>query len=46
MRELPIAAEYVGKTVEATQQERVFVRLKPLDVQEGVWLERFTPSRR
>lgn len=46
MRELPIAAEYVGKTVEATQQERVFVRLKPLDSQEGVWLERFTPGRR
>jgi pyrimidine operon attenuation protein/uracil phosphoribosyltransferase len=40
MRELPIAAEYVGKSVEASQQERVYVRLKPLDQQEGVWLER------
>jgi pyrimidine operon attenuation protein / uracil phosphoribosyltransferase len=46
MRELPIAAGYVGKTVEATKEERVFVRLKPLDAQEGVWLERVAPSRR
>lgn len=44
MRELPIAAEYVGKTVEATREERVYVRLHPLDSQEGVWLER-TASR-
>ena len=40
MRELPIAAGYVGKTVEATREERVYVRLKPSDAQEGVWLER------
>jgi pyrimidine operon attenuation protein/uracil phosphoribosyltransferase len=46
MRELPIAAQYVGKSVQATKEERVFVRLKPLDVQEGVWLERVSPSRR
>jgi len=46
MRELPIAAGYVGKTVEATKEERVFVSLKPLDAQEGVWLERVAPSRR
>ena len=46
MREIPIAAGYVGKTVEATKEERVFVRLKPLDAQEGVWLERVAPSRR
>lgn len=40
MRELPIAADYVGKTVDASSEERVFVRLKPLDSVEGVWLER------
>lgn len=43
MRELPIAAGYVGKTVEATRDERVYVRLTPLDKQEGVWLERTSP---
>ena len=46
MRELPIAAGYVGKTVEATQEERVYVRLTPLDKQEGVWLERTAPLSR
>ena len=46
MRELPIAAEYVGKTVEATAAERVFVRLNPLDAEEGVWLERASSPRR
>jgi pyrimidine operon attenuation protein/uracil phosphoribosyltransferase len=40
MRELPIAADYTGKTVDASTEERVFVRLKPLDSVEGVWLER------
>ena len=45
MREIPIAAGYVGKTVVASDQERVFVRLNPLDAVEGVWLER-APVRR
>jgi pyrimidine operon attenuation protein/uracil phosphoribosyltransferase len=30
MRELPIAAQYVGKSVPAAKEERVFVRLKLL----------------
>jgi pyrimidine operon attenuation protein/uracil phosphoribosyltransferase len=46
MRELPIAAEYVGKTVEATREERVYVRLHPLDSQDGVWLERASSKTR
>ena len=40
LRELPIAADYVGRRVETTLGERVFVRLRPVDVEEGVWLER------
>jgi pyrimidine operon attenuation protein/uracil phosphoribosyltransferase len=46
LRELPIAADYVGKNVEAGVGERVFVRLPPLDELEGVWLERVPSSRR
>ncbi|MEK0444874.1 MAG: pyrimidine operon regulatory protein/uracil phosphoribosyltransferase [Verrucomicrobiota bacterium] len=44
MRQLPIAADYVGKRVDTTALERVFVRLLPQDGVEGVWLER--PTRR
>jgi pyrimidine operon attenuation protein/uracil phosphoribosyltransferase len=40
LRELPIAADYVGRRVETAAGERVFVRLRPGDEVEGVWLER------
>ncbi len=43
MRELPISANYVGKSLEVGEGERVFVRLPPLDAIEGVWLERVVP---
>jgi pyrimidine operon attenuation protein/uracil phosphoribosyltransferase len=46
MRELPIAADYVGKMVSAAREERVFVRLQPSDSLEGVWLEPVAPRRR
>jgi len=46
MRELPIAADYVGKVMEVGADERVFVRLPPQDQLEGVWLERVTRSPR
>lgn len=45
-RELPIAADYVGKVVEASAGERVFVRLFPGDPVEGVWMERVEANRR
>lgn len=45
-RELPIAADYVGKSVEASVWERVFVRLFPGDPVEGVWMERVELNRR
>jgi pyrimidine operon attenuation protein/uracil phosphoribosyltransferase len=45
MRELPIAADYVGKVVSAARDERVFVRMHPSDVVEGVWLETVGISR-
>lgn len=40
LRELPIAADYTGRKIETSSQERVFVRLLPQDKAEGVWLER------
>jgi pyrimidine operon attenuation protein/uracil phosphoribosyltransferase len=45
-RELPIAADYVGKSVEAAPGERVFVRLFPGDPVEGIWMERVDSTRR
>jgi pyrimidine operon attenuation protein/uracil phosphoribosyltransferase len=39
LRELPIAADYTGHAVSTLSSERVFVRLKPLDEVEGVWIE-------
>ncbi len=45
-RELPIAADYVGRSVEASVGERVFVRLFPADPVEGVWMERVDANRR
>lgn len=38
LRELPIAAEYVGLAVPTLPGERVRVRLSELDDREGVWL--------
>lgn len=38
LRELPIAADYVGLTVPTLPGERVRVRLSELDDREGVWL--------
>jgi pyrimidine operon attenuation protein/uracil phosphoribosyltransferase len=46
MRELPISAGYVGKTVEVTSEQRVFVRLNPLDAVEGVWVDRVVSKKR
>jgi pyrimidine operon attenuation protein / uracil phosphoribosyltransferase len=45
-RELPIAADYTGKIVSAGPGERVFVRLQPVDLVEGVWMERVGSSGR
>jgi pyrimidine operon attenuation protein / uracil phosphoribosyltransferase len=40
-RELPIRADYVGKNLPTQMNERVFVRLEPLDGgPDSVWLER------
>ena len=39
LRELPIAADYTGHSVSTLPTERVFVRLRPLDSVEGVWIE-------
>ena len=39
LRELPIAADYTGHSVSTLSSERVFVRLRPLDTIEGVWIE-------
>jgi pyrimidine operon attenuation protein/uracil phosphoribosyltransferase len=39
LRELPIAADYVGRRVDTALMERVCVRLRPLDEEEGVWLK-------
>jgi len=40
LREWPIAADYVGRKIDTTPSERVFVRLMPQDKTEGVWVER------
>ena len=37
-RELPIAADFVGKTVPTARSEDVQVRLKESDGEEGVWI--------
>lgn len=42
LRELPISADYTGRKVETTVGERIFVRLLPTDLVEGVWLDRKT----
>ncbi len=39
-RELPIAADFVGRTVPSSRVEDVQVRLKETDGEEGVWIAR------
>ncbi len=39
-RELPIAADFVGKVVPTSRNEDVQVRLKECDGEDGVWLAR------
>ncbi len=39
-RELPIAADFVGRTVPSSRIEDVQVRLKETDDEEGVWIAR------
>ena len=39
-RELPVAADVVGKVVDTSRLEDVQVRLRPSDPEDGVWLGR------
>jgi pyrimidine operon attenuation protein/uracil phosphoribosyltransferase len=39
-RQLPIRADYVGKNLPTSKDEVVRVRLRPVDSEEGVWVER------
>jgi pyrimidine operon attenuation protein/uracil phosphoribosyltransferase len=39
-RELPIRADYVGKNVPTSRHERVQVRLREVDGEDGVWIVR------
>ena len=39
-RQLPIRADYVGKNVPTSLEERVTVRLDGIDGEQGVWIER------
>jgi len=39
-RELPVAADFVGRTVPTSREEDVQVRLKESDEEEGVWIAR------
>jgi len=39
-RELPVAADVVGKVVATTRNEDVQVRLRPADDEDGVWIGR------
>ncbi|HZB97139.1 MAG TPA: bifunctional pyr operon transcriptional regulator/uracil phosphoribosyltransferase, partial [Candidatus Sulfotelmatobacter sp.] len=41
-RELPMRATYVGKNVPTSASQRVVVRLREIDGQEGVWLASLT----
>ena len=38
-REYPIAADFVGRKVDADQQFQILVHLKPIDEEDGVYLE-------
>lgn len=39
-RELPIRADYVGKNLPTSREERVAVRVEAVDGEDGVWIER------
>lgn len=39
-RQLPIRPDYVGKNLPTSEDERVRVRIAPLDAEGGVWIER------
>lgn len=43
-RELPVAANVVGKVVVTSRREDVQVRLRPADDDDGVWLGREAPD--
>jgi pyrimidine operon attenuation protein/uracil phosphoribosyltransferase len=43
-RELPIAANIVGKVLGTSRKEDVQVRLKPADDEDGVWIGREAPD--
>jgi pyrimidine operon attenuation protein/uracil phosphoribosyltransferase len=43
-RELPVAANVVGRVVVTSRREDVQVRLKPADDEDGVWLGREVPD--
>lgn len=44
LRELPICADIVGRTVPTIQREEVRVRLEEIDDREGVWLVERVPG--
>ena len=44
-RELPIRADHVGKNVPTSREEIVRVHLEEIDDEDGVEIERLTPSR-
>jgi pyrimidine operon attenuation protein/uracil phosphoribosyltransferase len=39
-RELPIAADVVGRTLETTREEDVQVRFDEIDGEDGIWIGR------
>ena len=43
-RELPVAANVVGKIVATSRREDVQVRLRPADGEDGVWIGREAPD--
>ena len=45
-RELPVAADIVGKVVATSRREDIQVRLRPADDEDGVWLGREVPDGR
>lgn len=43
-RELPVAADVVGKVIATSRREDIQVRLRPADDEDGVWLGREVPD--
>ena len=43
-RELPVAANVIGKVVATSRREDIQVRLRPSDDSDGVWLGREEPD--